>query len=79
VWFVEFGESSLNFELLVWLGPPNVRQPAAVKAAYLWEIHSALERHGVEVPFPQRDLHLKSLFGLTADEARALLAQRAKE
>jgi len=79
VWFVEFGESSLNFELLVWLGPQNVRRPSAVKAAYLWEIHSALERHGVEVPFPQRDLHLKSLLGMTADEARALLAQRAKE
>jgi len=79
VWFVEFGESSLNFELLVWLGPQNVRRPSAVKAAYLWEIHSALERHGVEVPFPQRDLQLKSLLGKTADEARALLAQRAKE
>ena len=79
VWFVEFGESSLNFELLVWLGPQNIRRPAAVKAAYLWEIHSALERHGIEVPFPQRDLHLKSLLGMTADEARALLAQRPKE
>jgi small-conductance mechanosensitive channel len=79
VWFVEFGESSLNFELLVWLGPQNVRRPSAVKAAYLWEIHSALERHGVEVPFPQRDLHLKSLLGMTADEVRALLAQRAEE
>jgi len=79
VWFVEFGESSLNFELLVWLGPQNVRRPSAVKAAYLWEIHSALERHGVEVPFPQRDLHLKSLLGMTADEARAFLTQRAEE
>ena len=79
VWFVEFGESSLNFELLVWLGPQNVRRPSAVKAAYLWEIHSALERHGAEVSFPQRDLHLKSLLGMTADEARAFLTQRAEE
>lgn len=79
VWFVEFGESSLNFELLVWLGPQNIRRPAAVKAAYLWEIHSALERHGIEVPFPQRDLHLKSLLGMTADEARALLERRGEE
>jgi len=79
VWFVEFGESSLNFELLVWLGPQNVRRPSAVKAAYLWETHYALERHGVEVPFPQRDLHLKSLLGMTADEARAFLTQRAEE
>ncbi len=73
VWFVEFGDSSLNFELLVWLGPHNVRRPSAVRAAYLWEIHSAFERHRVEVPFPQRDLHLKSLFGMTPDDSRALI------
>jgi small-conductance mechanosensitive channel len=77
VWFVEFGDSSLNFELLVWLGPHNVRRPSAVKAAYLWEIHSALDRHDVEVPFPQRDLHLKSLLGLSEDDARALLVGRS--
>ncbi len=76
VWFVAFGDSSLDFELLIWLGPSNLRRPTAVKAAYLWEIHSALERHGIEVPFPQRDLHLKSLFGLTAVEARTFLATR---
>jgi small-conductance mechanosensitive channel len=78
VWFVEFGDSSLNFELLVWLGSTNVRRPGAVKAAYLWEIHSALERYAIEVPFPQRDLHLKSLFGLDAEDARAFLAERVR-
>ncbi len=76
VWFVEFGDSSLNFELLVWLGPHNVRRPSAVRAAYLWEIHSALERHAIEVPFPQRDLHLRTLLGLSADEVRELLGRR---
>lgn len=79
VWFVEFGDSSLNFELLVWLGADNVRRPAAVKAAYLWEIHSALERYAIEVPFPQRDLHMKSLFGLTADDAIEFLSARARD
>ncbi len=76
VWFVEFGDSSLNFELLVWLGPKNVRRPSAVRAAYLWEIHTALERHGIEVPFPQRDLHVKSMFGMSSEEARELLSAR---
>jgi len=79
VWFVEFGDSSLNFELLVWLGSTNVRRPAAVRAAYLWEIHSALERYAIEVPFPQRDLHLKSLFGLDAEAARDFVAQRGND
>jgi small-conductance mechanosensitive channel len=29
-------------------------------ADYVWEVHSALERHGIHVPHPQRDLHLKT-------------------
>ncbi len=61
VWFVRFGESSLDFELVVWLTAEAVKRPGRVQAAYLWEIHSALERHGIEVPFPQRDLHLRSV------------------
>ncbi len=63
VWFVEFGDSSLNFELVVWLSPQAVKRPGAVHAAYLWEIDTKLREYGIEVPFPQRDLHLRSVFG----------------
>jgi potassium efflux system protein len=63
VWFVEFGDSSLNFELVVWLTPEAVKRPAAVQAAYLWEIETALTKYNIEIPFPQRDLHLRSMFG----------------
>ncbi len=68
VWFVEFGDSSLNFELIVWLIPEAVKRPSAVHAAYLWEIESKLQQYDIEVPFPQRDLHLRSVFG-KRDEA----------
>lgn len=68
VWFVQFGDSSLNFELVVWLKPEAVKRPAAVQAAYLWEIDTKLAKYGIEIPFPQRDLHLRSLFG-QKDEA----------
>ncbi len=60
VWLVEFGDSSLNFELAVWLTPMAVKQPARVQADYLWAIHTALEQADVEIPFPQRDLHIRS-------------------
>jgi len=70
VWLVRFGDSSLDFELIVWLTPEGVKKPFAVQAAYLWEIHSALATHGIEIPFPQRDLHVRSLFGLEGDTAR---------
>ena len=60
VWLTEFGDSSLNFELIVWLTPEGVKRPGAVRAAYLWEIETALGKYGIEIPFPQRDLHVRS-------------------
>ena len=73
VWLVAFGDSSLNFELVVWLTAEATKRPGAVKAAYLWALHSALERHGIEIPFPQQDLHVRSLFGHRGSDAIALL------
>lgn len=73
VWLSEFGASSLNFELVVWLNPEATRKPVAVSAAYNWALHSALEAHGIEIPFPQQDLHIQSMFGLSGGEARAAL------
>lgn len=63
VWLVGFGDSSLDFELVVWLTQDAVKRPAAVHAAYNWAIETALGEHGIEIPFPQRDLHLRSYFG----------------
>ena len=60
VWLVNFGESSLDFELVIWLTPKSVRHPEKVNSAYLWEIENSLTRYGIEIPFPQRDLHLRS-------------------
>ena len=58
VWLVGFGDSSLDFELVVWLTDEAVRRPASVNAAYNWEIETALGKYGIEIPFPQRDLHI---------------------
>ncbi len=78
VWFVNFGDSSLDFQLVVWLNADAVKRPAAVQAAYLWEIHTALEQNGIEVPFPQRDLHVRSVFGLAAGDAKTWIDERSK-
>ena len=59
IWLSEFGDSSLNFTLVVWVNALAARRPTNTKAAYLWEIHSALQEHGIEIPFPQRDLYIK--------------------
>jgi small-conductance mechanosensitive channel len=60
VWLINFGDSSLDFELIVWVGPEGVRAPAKVHAQYLWAIETELGKAGIEIPFPQRDLHVKS-------------------
>lgn len=73
VWLVGFGDSSLNFELVVWLNPDAVKRPRTVNAAYNWAIESALGRYGLEIPFPQRDLNVRKLFGLNEEEALSAL------
>ena len=60
VWLTAFGDSSLNFELIVWLTSDAVKRPGKVNADYLWAIESALHKYGIEIPFPQRDLHVRS-------------------
>jgi small-conductance mechanosensitive channel len=78
VWLVGFGDSSLDFELVVWLTADAVKRPGAVQAAYYWALEDALRAYGIEIPFPQRDLHVRSLFGTKQEEARSLWQGRAK-
>ena len=69
VWLVSFGERGLDFELLVWPTRDAVKRPAAMHAAYTWLIADALDAAGIEVPFPQTDLRIRSAFGLEGDDA----------
>ncbi|MEZ6023057.1 MAG: mechanosensitive ion channel [Hyphomonadaceae bacterium] len=71
VWLVGFGDSSLNFELLVWPSIDAVKRPRAMEAAYTWAIDDALRKAGIEIPFPQRDIRIRSLFGHEGDDALA--------
>jgi len=59
VWLVNLGNDGLEFELVVWVGPELVLSPAHTHAVLLWAIHDELVKRGLEIPFPQRDLHLK--------------------
>lgn len=69
VWLIGFGDSSLDFELLVWPTLEAVKRPAAMHAAYTWLIADALDASGIEVPFPQTDLRIRSLFGREGEDA----------
>ena len=60
-WFREFGDSSLNFMLLFWI--PNAAEKYDVISEINYAIDAGFRRNGIEIPFPQRDLHLRSTEG----------------
>ena len=59
VYFKGFGESSLDFELHFWVMQENnglqITSEVALCAMQL------LDNAGIEIPFPQRDLHVRSI------------------
>ncbi len=57
--FVEYGDSSLNFELLFWI---DVRQTPRrrVRSNLYFAIFDQFKKAGIEIPFPQRDIHIRS-------------------
>ncbi|MEM6642671.1 MAG: mechanosensitive ion channel domain-containing protein [Bacteroidota bacterium] len=59
VFFDEFGDSSLNFTLGVWTST-YTDKPRRLKTELYFEIFAQFQKEGIEIPFPQRDLHIKS-------------------
>ncbi|HLM57839.1 MAG TPA: mechanosensitive ion channel domain-containing protein [Pyrinomonadaceae bacterium] len=57
VQFLEFADSDLRFRLLVWTDRP--RRYPAIKSEINYRIHRLFREAGIEIPFPQRDLHLR--------------------
>jgi len=58
VHFMGFGDFSLDFRLAVWVDDPLLMLSVASDLRFM--ILKALAEHNIEIPFPQRDLHLKS-------------------
>jgi potassium-dependent mechanosensitive channel len=59
VFLKEFGDSSINFELVVWSSEMSHR-PSRFKSDLNFAIEEKLREAGIEIPFPQRDLHIRS-------------------
>jgi small-conductance mechanosensitive channel len=59
-YLVGFGDSTVNLELRVWLNDPQ-NGIGSVRSNLLWGIWRRFHEHDIELPFPQRDLHFKSM------------------
>lgn len=56
--FEGFGDSSLDFSLLVWISDP--REDRRVSSDLRFDIERRFRAEKIEMPFPQRDLHVRS-------------------
>ena len=59
VFFTTFGESSLDFELAVWTSE-MAQSPRRFISNINFAIDQKFREHDIEIPFPQRDLHVRS-------------------
>jgi small-conductance mechanosensitive channel len=57
--FVEYGDNSINFELLFWIDIQK-HPRRRVRSALYFAIFEELKKAGIEIPFPQRDIHIRS-------------------
>jgi small-conductance mechanosensitive channel len=54
-----FGDSSVDLELRIWISDPQ-NGVSNVKSQVLLLVWDKFHEHGIEIPFPQRDLHIRS-------------------
>jgi small-conductance mechanosensitive channel len=72
VWMKRFGESSVDFVIHCWIQDPE-EGVGNVQSAVLRKLWVLFKEHGVELPFPQRDIHLRG-----SEELDRLLAALAR-
>jgi len=54
-----FGDSSVDLELRMWIADPS-NGVGAVRSEVLLKVWDTFKEHNIEIPFPQRDLHIRS-------------------
>ena len=68
VLFLNFGDSSLDFQLRVWIA--DFAERRFIQSALIQEIDRRFRTEAIEIPFPQRDLHLRSVDDNAGKELR---------
>lgn len=64
VQLIGFGDSSVNLEMRIWIDDPQQGR-TNILSEVLLNVWDKFHEHGIKIPFPQRDLHVKSVLGET--------------
>lgn len=59
VWFRDFGDSALQFELLCWTSK-LLHSAGSFRSELNYLVYESLKARGIEIPFPQRDVHIRN-------------------
>lgn len=59
-WIRGFGDNSIDIELRFWINDPE-NGTVNVKGQIYLAIWDRFKEHGIEIPFPQRDIHLRTM------------------
>ncbi|MFN3475407.1 MAG: mechanosensitive ion channel family protein [Blastomonas sp.] len=63
IWMTDFGDNSVNWEIRAWIGDPEGGM-GNIRGDVLMRVWTLFKEHGVEIPFPQRDLYIKEMPGM---------------
>jgi len=74
LWLMGAEDSVVNYMLAVWLTEAASRRNTAVRAAYQWELDSALTKHGVSNALPRREINIT---GPAAQQSDGMMSLRA--
>ena len=68
--FLGFGESSLDFRIVFWIADADTR--LSIQSEVTVKLNQLIKEAGIEIPFPQRDLHFRSADAKIFDRIHAV-------
>lgn len=77
IWMTDFGDNSVNWEIRAWISDPEGGM-GNIRGDVLMRVWNLFKEHGIEIPYPQRDLYIKEMPGMMGG-ARPLATPSAQE
>lgn len=63
IWMTEFGDNAVNWEIRAWISDPEGGM-GNIRGDVLMRVWLLFKEHGIEIPFPQRDIYIKEMPGM---------------